>query len=51
MGSHFIAMASPLLDDDACLHAVAEVFHGQALVAELAIETLIGAVLPRLARL
>lgn len=51
MRSCFAAVTSPLLADDACLRAIAKVFHGQAFVTELAFEALIGAVLPRLARL
>lgn len=51
MWSLFVVMTPPLLNDDARLHAVAEVFHGQAFVGELAIETLIGAFMPRRSRL
>ena len=44
-------MAPPLFNHDPRFRAVSEVFHRQALVAKLAVETLIGTVLPRLARL
>ena len=37
---------SPRLPDDLSLDAVAEPLHVQALVAELSVETLVGAVLP-----
>lgn len=49
MRSHGIVMAAPDLDEDVGLGAAAEVFHAEALVAELAVEAFVVAVLPRLA--
>jgi len=44
-------MRPPIVDHDPGLDAISEPFHRQALVAELAVETFVGAVLPRLARI
>src|SRR6266508_653430 len=44
-----IVMAPPDFDEDASFGAAAEPFHVQAFVAELAVEALVIAVLPRLA--
>src|SRR5512135_2489301 len=49
MGSHIIVMAPPDFDEDACFGAATKPFHVQARVPELAIEALVGTVLPRLA--
>src|SRR6266498_1094899 len=46
-----IVMAPPDFDEDASFGAAAEPFHVQAFVAELAVEALVVAVLPRLARI
>ncbi len=45
-----VVVLAPGLDDDLGFAARAEPFDGQALVAELAVEALVGAVLPGLAR-
>src|SRR5512142_1576398 len=44
-----VVMLPPLLDDDLRLGACAKPFHAQALVAELAVEAFVAAILPRLA--
>ena len=49
MGPNFIVVTPPILNDDLGLQPVAEPFHGQAFIPELAVETFIGAVLPGLA--
>ena len=49
MRPHVIVMAPPDFDEDARFGAAAKPFHAQALVAELAVEALVVAVLPRLA--
>ena len=46
-----IVMDAPGLDEDSCFAPRAEPLDTQALVAELAVKALVGAVLPRLARL
>ena len=51
MRSHLIVVPAPSLDNDLRLGAGAEPFEAQALVAELAVETLRRAILPRLARI
>ena len=45
-----VVVSAPSFDDDARFSTTAEPFDRQALIAELAVEALIGAVLPRLAR-
>ena len=47
--SHQVVVLPPSLDDDLRLAAGAEPFHAQAFVAKLAVEALVGAVLPGLA--
>ena len=49
MRAHVVVMPTPDLDEDARFSAAAEPFHAQALVAELAVEALVVAVLPWLA--
>ncbi len=49
MRPHLVVVLAPRLDDDLGLGAGAEPFEAQALVAELAVETLRRAVLPGLA--
>ena len=51
MRAHFVVLTTPGFDDDARVFAAAEVLHREALVAPLAVETLVVTVLPRLARL
>ena len=46
MWPDIIVMSPPDFDQDAGLGATTEPFHAQALVAELAIETFVGTVLP-----
>jgi hypothetical protein len=48
MRSDRIVMATPGFDDDLGFGTTAEPFHVQTLVAELSVETFIGAILPRL---
>jgi len=50
MRPHLVVVAAPRFDDDLRLGPRAEPFEAQALVAELAVEALARAVLPRLAR-
>lgn len=50
MRTNVVVVTAPLLDDNAGLLAAAEPFDAQAFVPELAIEALVGAVLPRLGR-
>ena len=50
MRSNGIVVPTPGFDDDLRLATTAEPFDAQALVAELAVEALVGTVLPRLAR-
>ena len=47
MRPYVIVMTPPDFDEDACFGATAKPLHAQAFVAELAVEALIGAVLPR----
>jgi hypothetical protein len=47
MGPHLIVMPPPLLDADRGIDAVAEQLPRQELVAELAVERFVGAILPR----
>src|SRR6516225_6288717 len=47
--SHFVEMALPRFDDDLGLGSRAEPFEAEAFIAELAVETLGDAILPRLA--
>jgi len=49
MRPYVIVMAPPDFDEDSSFGAAAEPFHAQAFVAELAVEALVVAVLPRLA--
>lgn len=49
MRPHVIVMAPPDFDEDTSFGAAAEPFHAQAFIAELAVEALVIAVLPRLA--
>src|SRR5271169_2862672 len=51
MRPYCIVMPTPDFDQDPSLDAVAKPLHVQALVAELAVEALVGAILPRLARI
>ena len=51
MWPYSIVMPTPDFDQDARFDAVAKPFHVQALVAEFAVEALVVAVLPRLARI
>jgi len=51
MRSNLVVMPTPRLDNDLRIDSVSEPLHRQALIAELAVERLIGSVLPRLARL
>src|SRR5205823_9719509 len=51
MRADFIVMAAPALDDRLGLRPRPEPFETQALVAELAIEAFVNAILPRLAGL
>lgn len=51
MGTDGVVILSPGLDQDLGLGTGAEPFDAQAFVAELAVEGLVGTVLPRLARL
>ena len=51
MRPHLVVVLTPRLDDDLGLGPGAEPFEAQALVAELAVETLRRAVLPGLARI
>jgi len=50
VGADLVVVLAPRLDDRGGLLAVAKPFHAQARVAQLAVEALVGAVLPRLAR-
>ena len=43
-----IEMPTPIFDDRACLLAAAEPFGAQVFVAELAVEALVGSILPGL---
>ena len=49
MRSNVIVVIPPIFDHDSGFDAITEPFHRQALVPELAVETLVGAVLPGLA--
>ena len=49
MGPNFIVVTPPVLNDDLGLQPIAEPFHDQAFIPELAVETFIGVVLSRLA--
>src|SRR5687768_16027376 len=49
MGPHLVVVPPPLLDADLRVDAVAEPLQRQELVAELAVERFVGAILPRLA--
>ena len=51
MRAHLVVVLAPRLDDDLGLGAGSEPFEAQALVAELAVETLGRAILPGLARI
>jgi hypothetical protein len=51
MGSVLVVMPSPRLDQDLRIHQIAVPLHAQAFVPELAVEALIGAVLPQLTRI
>src|SRR5471032_1363514 len=51
MRAHLVVVLAPRLDDDLGLGAGPEPFEAQALVAELAVETLRRAILPGLARI
>ena len=51
MGSDLVEVPSPGLDHDLRINSVAKPLHRQALVAELAVEGLVHAVLPRLSRI
>lgn len=46
--SHLVVVAAPLLDDHARLEPGAKPLQAQALVAQAAVEALVGAVLPGL---
>jgi hypothetical protein len=49
MRPHIIAMPTPDFDEHAGFGAATETLHAQALIAELAVEAFVGAVLPRFA--
>ena len=49
MRTHFVVVPPPVLDNDAGLGTVSEPLHGQAFVAEFAVEGLVRPVLPGLA--
>lgn len=51
MRAYVIVIPTPDLDQDAGLGATAEPLHAQALVAQFAVKTLVGTVLPRFARI
>src|SRR5579872_6906993 len=51
MRPNLVVVTSVLLDDDLGIDSVPEPLHAQALVAELAVERLVGSVLPRFSRI
>ncbi len=51
MRSNVIVVIPPVFDHDPCFDTIAEPFHRQAFIPKLAVEALVGSVLPRLARI
>ena len=51
MGPHLVVVAAPLLDADLGVDAIPEPLQREMLVAELAVERFVGAILPWLARI
>ena len=51
MRSNFVIVSSPNLDQDLGLGSTAKPFQAQALVTEFVVETLVGAIVPRLPRI
>ena len=51
MGSHLVVVPSPALDHDLRINSIAKPLHRKTLIAEFAVERLIGAVLPGLSGL
>lgn len=49
MGTDFVVVATPVLDDGGGFDAISEPLHAEAFVAEAAVEAFVGAVLPRFA--